>query len=156
MTNETPHDLPNIPMPGQDLLRIDWSVSVAADLYSYESCRCPIRMLPDGWRQVRSPGRFPGQPLAGPDTANAITSAVAGTAGRLHRPVLDLDVPHRYVPSTTPGHAHLLIDAPMAWTVYAQMLRALAVGGVIQRGFALSAGQRGYSAVALPGIAKVW
>lgn len=38
---------------------------------------------------------------------NLISSMVAPDQ---HRPVLDLDFPHVYVPSTTPGHGHLYIN----------------------------------------------
>lgn len=38
---------------------------------------------------------------------NLISSMVAPDQ---HRPVLDLDLPHVYVPSSTPGHGHLYIN----------------------------------------------
>lgn len=38
---------------------------------------------------------------------NLISSMVAPDQ---HRPVLDLDMPHIYVPSSTPGHGHLYIN----------------------------------------------
>jgi hypothetical protein len=31
----------------------------------------------------------------------------------VHRPILDLDKPHAYVPSSTPGHGHLYLDVTL-------------------------------------------
>lgn len=71
-----------------------------------------------------------------------------------HRPVLDLDFPARLVPSTTDGHYHLYLDKPMTWTVYVNLLRALAEAGIIERGYANASIQRGYSAVRTPWTRK--
>jgi hypothetical protein len=60
-----------------------------------------------------------------------------------HRPVIDFDVPVRYVPSTTPGHGHLYIDIPMEWPVYANLLIALRAAGVVEEGYLNAALQRG-------------
>jgi len=53
-----------------------------------------------------------------------------------HMPVLDFDLPARYVPSSTPGHGHLYIDVPMTWEQHEAILVALRDAGVIQPGFA--------------------
>ena len=71
-----------------------------------------------------------------------------------HAPIIDLDFPHRYVPSTTPGHAHLYLDVPISrWRLYA-LLWGLYVGGVIEKGYFLWSLRRGGTFVRRPGVAK--
>lgn len=60
-----------------------------------------------------------------------------------HRPVIDIDVPCHYVPSTTPGHGHLYIDVPMEWTQMAKILVALREAGVVEEGYLNAALERG-------------
>ncbi len=52
-----------------------------------------------------------------------------------HMPVIDLDIPHRYVESSTPGHGHLYLDVPMSWESFEALLDALHDAGVIEAGF---------------------
>jgi len=59
-----------------------------------------------------------------------------------HRPVLDFDIPARYVPSTTPGHGHLYIDVPMSWEKYEAVLIALRDAGVLETGYVGAACRR--------------
>jgi hypothetical protein len=96
----------------------------------------------------------PVDPAQALEEANVMTSEVAGTEGLLHKPVLDIDMPAKLIPSSTPGHFHLYIDHAMPWGRYAELLRALAAAGLIQEGFAESSIQRGYSVVRLPWIKK--
>lgn len=53
----------------------------------------------------------------------------------LHRPVIDLDYPHKYIPSTTDGHGHLYLDLQITWEVYEKLLIALEEARIIQPGF---------------------
>ena len=47
--------------------------------------------------------------------ANVVTSLVGGTGiPGMHKPVLDIDMPVRVEPSSTPGHFHLYIDRAMS------------------------------------------
>ena len=71
-----------------------------------------------------------------------------------HRPVIDLDTPHGYIASTTPGHGHLYIDVPMPWWRYAILLFGLYQAGVIERGFFWWAMRRRATFVRRPGIRK--
>lgn len=66
----------------------------------------------------------------GLDEANLIGSQ-CGYWGDTHMPIIDLDVPHTYVPSTTEGHGHLYIDVSMSWRKYERILRALADAEVL-------------------------
>lgn len=53
-----------------------------------------------------------------------------------HWPVIDLDVPHVYVPSRTAGHGHLYImpSIPLTHTEYGNLLKALRDARIIGAG----------------------
>lgn len=87
------------------------------------------------------------------DTANIITSEVHGKPGR-HKPVLDIDLPVKLIPSTTEGHFHLMIDKEMDWEDYQRLLWVLADIGIVEEGYASASDERGYTAVRLPWISK--
>lgn len=69
-------------------------------------------------------GRFP---CPAPE-ANLLGSR---TAEGMHLVTLDIDFPARLLPSSTPGHFHLLLDKPMTWRQYRRFLRAAYLGGLI-------------------------
>ncbi len=73
----------------------------------------------------------------------------------LHRPVIDIDVPVRYVPSTTPGHGHLYIETTMTTGQYFGLLRMLASLGVVETGYVGANEMRGQTFVRLPWVTKV-
>jgi hypothetical protein len=51
----------------------------------------------------------------------------------LHRPAIDIDVPCRYVPSSTPGHGHLYFDeTALTWEQYEALLQALVTAGIVE------------------------
>lgn len=86
------------------------------------------------------------------EDANVVSSHLVDAP--LHAPIIDLDFPHRYVPSTTPGHAHLYLDVPVSrWRLYA-LLWGLYVGGVIERGYFLWSLRRGGTFVRREGVEK--
>lgn len=72
----------------------------------------------------------------------------------LHRPVLDLDMPCTLLPSSTPGHHHLLIDSPMPWSTYLDLLRALVAAGLVESGYVGAAEERGHTGVRVPWFRK--
>lgn len=72
----------------------------------------------------------------------------------MHRPLLDIDMPAKLIPSTTPGHFHLFIDREMPWCQYARLLRALGRAGILEPGYVTASLERGYSAVRLPWVKK--
>lgn len=92
--------------------------------------------------------------------ANVVTSKCSdppspfGQPVIMHRPVIDLDVPHTYVPSSTPGHGHLYLDVDLTWAKYEALLEHLQDLGIIQPGFLLSAKANKASAVRLPWLRK--
>jgi hypothetical protein len=58
------------------------------------------------------------------------------------------------VPTSTPGHSHLYLDARIPFLPYARLLVALARVGVVEPGFARAAIHREHSAGRLPWIKK--
>ena len=86
--------------------------------------------------------------------ASVTTSQVAGSPD-MHKPVLDIDLPVKVVPSTTKGHHHhLYIDKAMTWEQYLKLLDVLADVGIIEEGYAGASEQRGFTAVRLPWVKK--
>lgn len=91
------------------------------------------------------------------DQANLITSMVAGpegTAGNLHKLVLDVDLPVKVIESSTPGHFHLFIDHAMTWPEYLAVIEALSAAGIVEPGYLAAAQRRGHTAVRLPWVRK--
>lgn len=88
------------------------------------------------------------------EAANVITSVVAGTDGKMHNVVIDLDLPATLLPSSTLGHFHLFIDKPMTWPVYASLLEALSAAGLVEHGYVVASLTRQHTAVRLPWIKK--
>lgn len=91
------------------------------------------------------------------EEANVLTSLVLdeeeGWTG-MSKVVLDIDLPAQLLPSSTPGHFHLLIDHEVEWNVYRNLLEALAEAGIVEEGFVGASVARGYTAVRLPWIRK--
>lgn len=71
-----------------------------------------------------------------------------------HLPVLDLDIPHHYVPSTTPGHGHLYLDTPLTTFEYGELLEVLQRLRIIEPGFRQGFIERGATFARLPWIFK--
>lgn len=98
-------------------------------------------------------GDAEGRELATIDDADVISSELADPSPLgldWHTIVLDVDVPARLVPSSTPGHSHLFIDVRVGWPRLRGLLHALADAGVIERGYADASIERGHTAVRLP------
>jgi len=84
--------------------------------------------------------------------ADIIASQITGSPK--HTIMIDLDVPARLVPSSTPGHTHLYIDTPTSWDAFCVLLDALVIAGVLEEGYANASKARGYTALRLPWIKK--
>jgi len=72
-----------------------------------------------------------------------------------HWPVVDIDVPARLIPSTTPGHAHLYVNHPTTFPRLIAMLAGLAAAGVIDWTIVWTAIFRGMSCVRPPWVHKI-
>lgn len=78
----------------------------------------------------------------------------SSTDSGLHLPIIDLDFPHQYVPSTTPGHGHLLLNVPISPLRWTLLMLGLYAGGVIELGFLVWSLRRGANFARLPGVKK--
>jgi hypothetical protein len=85
--------------------------------------------------------------------AHVISSAIKGEPD-MHTIMLDLDVPTKLVPSSTPGHSHLYIDVALSRDSYRELLKALRRAGVIQPGFENQLKRRGFTSLRLPWVKK--
>lgn len=83
--------------------------------------------------------------------ANLISSRLLN--GR-HKPVLDMDFPHRYSPSTKLGHGHLYLDVELPYWRWLVLMIGLRVGGVIEGGFFWWSLRRGGNFVRPQGVRK--
>jgi hypothetical protein len=135
--NLPPRQLPDFekthPLPGNELLKVH-----LYDDYSR-------------WQDAEPGNRETVAELA---DADVVTSAVAHSERLVHRPVIDIDLPCKLVPSTTPGHFHLYIDKVIPSDAYFDLLDTLAEVGIVEKGFARAARVRGYSAARLPWVKK--
>ena len=104
------------------------------------SCRQPLAVSREGLRQAS-------------DIEDAILLSSEVREGK-HKPVIDIDVPIRVVPSSTPGHSHLYVDVEMTWEEYAALLKALEVAGLVETGYVLASLDREATHVRLPWVKK--
>lgn len=68
---------------------------------------------------------------------NLISSAVDGNwhgYSPLHYPILDLDIPSYYFPSSTNGHAHLYLDIALSEEKMTKLVDVLVECGILNQG----------------------
>ena len=71
-----------------------------------------------------------------------------------HYPCIDIDIPVRLVPSSTPGHSHLYVDKPITWDTYKNLLVALAEAGIVEGGYLDASVAQGGTTVRMPHVKK--
>lgn len=71
-----------------------------------------------------------------------------------HRVCIDLDMDAALIPTTTPGHHHLIIDHEMSWEDYKKLLDVLLDVGLIQPGYHRASIERGASWLRCPWTPK--
>jgi hypothetical protein len=100
--------------------------------------------------RVQTPRKFPTYmpDLKAPNLVSSRT-----TDGR-QMPILDMDFPHHFEESSTPGHHHLFIDRPMTNRQWFVLMCALRYAGVIEEGFFAWSIRRWGNFVRLPGVLK--
>lgn len=87
--------------------------------------------------------------------ATLVTSRIADPwGGDWHMPVIDIDLPCAWVPSTDPDHGHLFINKSMTREALMKLLTVMEEVGIVQAGYVRAARARGYSAVRMPGLKK--
>lgn len=93
------------------------------------------------------------------EDANLLTSLVTYARGTndgkgIHKIVLDIDMPAMLIPSSTPGHHHLIIDRTLDWPVYVKLLDALAEAGIVEQAYVSVSKSKGYTAIRTPWTKK--
>ena len=92
---------------------------------------------------------------ASPLTANVISSAVIEVGGQTyHKPLIDLDIEHFYIQSSTPGHAHLYVDVLLPEDKYRKLLEVLVECDILGKGSAAQLDRDGGTILRLPGVSK--
>jgi hypothetical protein len=71
-----------------------------------------------------------------------------------HLPLIDLDFPHQYLPSSTPGHGHLYLDREISWFRWVVLMIGLYSGGVVEKGYFWWSLRRGQNYLRKPGVLK--
>lgn len=71
-----------------------------------------------------------------------------------HAVALDLDVPAALIPSSTPGHSHLIINKALPWEDYRELLEVLEKVGILQPGYVANSIKRKATFLRLPWIRK--
>ena len=87
-------------------------------------------------------------------TANVMSSKVTNGGGLFHFPMLDLDIPHMLIPSSTPGHSHLYLSTLLTTGEYRRLLQVLYDVGIIQQGILSQFDQHGATFLRLPDVKK--
>ncbi len=76
------------------------------------------------------------------------------TADGLHYPMLDIDLPCRWVPSSTPGKGHLYIGKAVTWDQLKTLLVGLEMAGIIHPNYVKHSVIRGYTCLRPPWVHK--
>lgn len=91
-------------------------------------------------------------------SATLVTSVLAEpddiTNDAPHAPVIDIDLPCHWEPSTAPGHGHLYINKAMPWSDVVKLLDVMVEIGVVQAGFRDASIRRRYTACRTPWTKK--
>ena len=87
----------------------------------------------------------------GPEKGDLVGSLVAVLPwGRKHMPAIDIDVPCRFIPSTTPGHGHLYFDVEVEEGPYFELLSILGRCGIVEPGYVAASRAKGQSTLRPP------
>lgn len=85
--------------------------------------------------------------------ANCLSSEIVGKE-EYHKVVLDIDMPVKIYPSSTPGKFHLIIDKTLHWDEYRSLLAALTSAGILEQGYYNAACERVATFIRLPWVKK--
>lgn len=88
---------------------------------------------------------------------NCVTKIIGRhTGGGRHRPELEVIVgcDMALIPSSTPGHYHLILDVNLPWYTYTDLLRQARDIGLIEYGYVDAAIRKGYSSIRTPWTKK--
>lgn len=99
-------------------------------------------------------GNFGTHPIATADITESNVVSSRLRANDHHKVVIDLDMDAVLLPSSTPGHHHLIVDKTMPWADYQKLLEALKDAGLIQEGYYKASINRGASVIRTPWTKK--
>lgn len=95
------------------------------------------------------------RPLQAPTEENPANLVSSLCQNGMHRPVLDIDIPVRFEPSSTPGHGHLYVEKDMSWADTVKLMEALASVGLVDAERVAHSKRRGAGMVRMPGCGKL-
>jgi hypothetical protein len=110
---------------------------LALSLLKYRQDRNRHVVTPDGRTVLHRPTRV--VRWLGPK-ANLVSSK---TEDGQHMPIIDLDFPHQYVPSTQEGHGHLYLNVPISRWRWHALMWGLFLGNQIELGYFVWSLRRG-------------
>ena len=103
----------------------------------------------DRWTAVTEADR------ATPESANVISSVLYDDGDtKIHLPLIDLDIEHFYVGSSTEGHGHLYINKQLTHEQYGKLLYALREAELIGEGIIKQYERDGGTTLRIPGVTK--
>jgi hypothetical protein len=98
------------------------------------------------WDEDDNPRYSDGEPARGWITESSYLSASQLVTSHVgdgkHVLALDIDMPVVALPSSTPGHWHLIIDHEMSWEAYERVLDALRDAGILEEGLVSASKER--------------
>lgn len=71
-----------------------------------------------------------------------------------HYFIADLDVEAYLIPSSTPGHSHLIICEEINWWEFDAIMSAMADAGIVEPGYHRATRKRTFSTIRLPWVKK--
>lgn len=108
----------------------------------------------DGSRKVKVTTPVP---LTAPNAAlisSELLDPVSQKVNGRHAVAVDIDLPAKLVPSSTPDHYHLYIDKEMSWKQYKKLLRAMVKAGIVEKGYYKASVRYKASYLRLPWVKK--
>lgn len=88
-----------------------------------------------------------------PDEDDGLGTVVPGHESQ-HVIMLDIDHPAILIPSSTPGHHHLIVNKVLGWSDYRDLLDTMGEVGLIEPGFRDASVERGETFLRPPWIRK--
>jgi len=87
--------------------------------------------------------------------ANAVSSELSGSWDKgYHMVLLDLDIDHVYIPSSTPYHGHLILKTRLKQEAMQEVLEVLGKHGILQPGYVSAARHRKSAWLRVPWVKK--
>lgn len=108
----------------------------------------------DGASIMEEDDREPASILEGANVVMSRRESGWGRDAKVHAVLLDLDVEHFYVPSSSEGHGHLYVNVFANEADYFELLDLLAKVGVLQKNYVEASKKKGGTFLRLPWVKK--